>query len=878
MKLKPLEWMWQRVDRAREDSDTALFHDLVYGCEMVLKLVVAGLVGAIAEERDRHRYRHLYRLVRAVGLRDWSMTADLILTGPAAQHLSPATQAEQRQLTQRCGRDTWQYESVRLLHESLAALEPDVEPLPDRVDGRRWLELFGRLRNRRAHDAPPPGLCSRVCQGLEASLRLICENYESFQRPWVSLRRNLNGKYTASRLSVEPREFDPLKPLKMLHWPDGVYVYLDRPVHLELLHCGAEANDLFIVNGGFSEKQFELLSYLTNAKVTSDSRPFLTPPTELPDSETQPAGALAVQGNCYANLPPARADYVHRPALEERLFDRLIEDNHPVITLAGRGGIGKTSLALRVLHRVADGDRFDFIVWFSGRDIDLLAGGPKPVRPQALSEQEVASAFAGLIGQLLSQPPCKPKEALAHLTDAMSKGTYGPTLFVFDNFETMRRPAELFAWIDAYIRPPSKVLITTRFRDFRGDYPVEVLGMEEPECEELMDNHARRLKIQNLVSRSYKRQVYHESEGHPYIVKVLLGEVAKLGRVEKVERVVAGRDDILAALFERSYARLTPGAQRVFLTLCAWPGTAAQLAVEAVLVRPENEAMDIRAAIDELIRTSLIEHQEEGSPPAAFLSAPLSAAVFGRRKLMASPWKAAVQADLQVLQAFGVSRKAEMPQGVAPRVERLYRHLSGELALGRARLDTYLPILEYVATHYPPAWLMLADLWEEADRERGAEQAAGALRRYVEAQSTEGADPRTWKRLADLCRRCGDRRGEMTALVEMCRAPDAELALLRATAERLDEYARQSTGSPWAAEESACWTQQLAEQMAPRMAGAGAADCASLAKLYWRLGDRRNAWDCLEKGMALEPGNSQCQKVKGLMPELAALPRTGTVS
>jgi hypothetical protein len=248
---------------------------------------------------------------------------------------------------------------------------------------------------------------------------------------------------------------------------------------------------------------------------------------------------------------------------------------------------------------------------------------------------------------------------------------------------------------------------------------------------------------------------------------------------------------------------------------------------------------------------------------------PLSAAVFGRRKLVASPWKAAVQADLQLLQAFGVSRRAEMPQGVGPRVERLYRHLSGEIALGRTRLETYLPILEYVATHYTPAWLLLADLLEESDREGGAGRAANALRRYVEAQEPEGADPRTWKRLADLCRRCGDRRGEMSALVEMCRAPGAELMLLRNTAERLDEYVRQSNGSPWGAEESACWTQQLAELMAPRMTGAGAADCAFLAKLYWRLGDRRSAWDWLEKGMALEPGNSHCLKVKGLMPDLA---------
>src|SRR5262249_49746246 len=67
MRLQPVERLWQRVAQARDESDTALFHDLVYGCEMVLKLIVAGLVASLTEERDRHRYRHLYRLVRAFG-------------------------------------------------------------------------------------------------------------------------------------------------------------------------------------------------------------------------------------------------------------------------------------------------------------------------------------------------------------------------------------------------------------------------------------------------------------------------------------------------------------------------------------------------------------------------------------------------------------------------------------------------------------------------------------------------------------------------------------------------------------------------------------------------------------------------------------------
>src|SRR5436309_3313473 len=99
-----------------------------------------------------------------------------------------------------------------------------------------------------------------------------------FKRPWIILRRQLNGKYTAVSLSAEPAAFDPLKPLKSLHWPNGVYVYLDRPAQVALATCSDDGADLFLANGGFSDKQFEMLSYLSNSRILADSRPYLTPP------------------------------------------------------------------------------------------------------------------------------------------------------------------------------------------------------------------------------------------------------------------------------------------------------------------------------------------------------------------------------------------------------------------------------------------------------------------------------------------------------------------------------------------------------------------------------------------------------------------------
>src|SRR5271156_3887436 len=90
MAFIPFRLMKDRLEVAREESDTALFFHLLYFGEMLLKLTAAGLAAAIVDDRDRHRYRQVHRLVRADGLGEWSSAIDDILTGPTAQFLTPA--------------------------------------------------------------------------------------------------------------------------------------------------------------------------------------------------------------------------------------------------------------------------------------------------------------------------------------------------------------------------------------------------------------------------------------------------------------------------------------------------------------------------------------------------------------------------------------------------------------------------------------------------------------------------------------------------------------------------------------------------------------------------------------------------------------------
>jgi hypothetical protein len=374
---------------------------------------------------------------------------------------------------------------------------------------------------------------------MERSIRLYLANSVVSKLQWVYLRRNLSGKYYVVDLATGSSAFDRLKADRTVNLPDGVYIHLGGHCRVELIEATADATEFYYPNGHFRGRTCEWLSYTTGTRKDIDGTPYLTPATALPPSGTEGSHFLDLVGRCFANLPPAPAEYVSREELELDLARVLENDRHPVVTLVGRGGIGKTCLALRVLHQIAHSttERFIGIVWLSARDIDLLPQGPKLVKPAVLTTRDIAREVAALF-----QPKGWDQrgfDAEKYLSESLGRSEEGPLLLVFDNFETVQRPIDVFNWLDTYIRAPNKILITTRHRDFRGDYAVEVGGMTEVQCDQLVRTTAISLGLRAQVTPAFCRDVYRESEGHPYVVKVLVGEAIDGSHLRKIERIVA---------------------------------------------------------------------------------------------------------------------------------------------------------------------------------------------------------------------------------------------------------------------------------------------------------------------------------------------------
>ena len=853
MKHIAIEQVLERAERAKSDSDYTFFFALLFAAEALAKTMVLGMVASIADDKERNRYRLEHQLVRSDGLGDWGKVIEDALIGPASQYLLTDAREEQRDLTQAYKEGEWQYDATAALKAALQHLEIDSEELPVKSDMKRWFRLFATLRNKtRAHGAPQPERAARAAEHIARSIELVYRNFRLFRRPWAHLYRNLNGKFRVSPITEDVTDFGFLKQAQDRQFPNGIYLFMGAPRQIFLMHSDAELRDFFFANGGMTGKKFEMLSYYSDDKTDGDGTAFLTPPGVLPPSETEGHGELVPQGNCFTNAPDLVSDYVSRPKLEGELLKLLRDDKRSIVTLVGRGGIGKTSLALKVIPELYDGQHFEGIVWLSARDVDLQFTGPKPVRPLVLSPDDMGKFYAGLV---LPSEKSKAKvfNARAFFEQQLQKCDLGPCLFVFDNFETTQNPLEMFNWIDSFIRLPNKALITTRLREFKGDYPVEVSGMEEQEARLLISQTAASLGISALLSETYISELVEQSEGHPYVIKILLGEVAKAGRAANIPRMVAGTDDILTALFERTYGALSPCAQRAFLTLSAWNSPVPRLALEAVLFRSTDERQEVEKGIESLLQYSMAEIHVAPKDNQEFISLPLVASVFGKKKLNISPSKAAIQADVEILQMLGPSRRDDVHLGLARRLENFIANISRRIEAG-VTYESFAPVLEAICRAYNPGWLLLARWHIEERTQEGYARAKEELRRFLESGPPNADAAEAWKLLGHACYRTGDALGEVHAFIERAQVSDVDFYDLSNTANRLNLFLRDH-GLEIDREQKRDLASRIISVLKARRAEAGADDLSRMAWLAIHSGQEALAREFVEAGLTKDSGN-----------------------
>jgi tetratricopeptide (TPR) repeat protein/serine/threonine protein kinase len=181
---------------------------------------------------------------------------------------------------------------------------------------------------------------------------------------------------------------------------------------------------------------------------------------------------ISSQQTSYATLSPQDlphahfAAFVERTTLQSTLQERLLKMSIQPLAMTvcqGMGGVGKSQLAIRMLHDEKVKDHFGLMLWFQGAD-----------RPEMLEVQHLLLARElGLVDEKTS--PEKALKALHGYLASYAKQTGKPWLAIYDN-------ADSPSLLQPYLAEGGHVLITTRNNEWPGAIPVDVFEPAEAEA------------------------------------------------------------------------------------------------------------------------------------------------------------------------------------------------------------------------------------------------------------------------------------------------------------------------------------------------------------------------------------------------------------
>jgi DNA-binding SARP family transcriptional activator/tetratricopeptide (TPR) repeat protein len=317
-----------------------------------------------------------------------------------------------------------------------------------------------------------------------------------------------------------------------------------------------------------------------------------------------------------AQLPADVSDFVGR-ASELAVLDQLTARPRTpppppppsVVAICGPAGVGKTALALRWSHRVAqlfpDGCLY----------IDLQGYGPqRPVEPA-----DVAARFLGALGIPRVELPSDPDDLVARLRSTLAGRRM---LILLDN---ARSPAQVRPLLPG--AAGCRTVVTSR-SDLAGLVARD--GARRVILETLSDREATGLLNRLLGTRAgldpeSAARLARFCDHLPLALRIAAERVASrptatlhdlvadfADHQHRLDSLSAGEDEAAAmrAVFSWSYAALTPEAAQTFRLVGLHPGREFdEFAVAALIGQSVPSALRV---VDQLIRTFLIRRTDDG--------------------------------------------------------------------------------------------------------------------------------------------------------------------------------------------------------------------------------------------------------------------------
>ncbi|MFK7949699.1 MAG: NB-ARC domain-containing protein, partial [Saprospiraceae bacterium] len=175
---------------------------------------------------------------------------------------------------------------------------------------------------------------------------------------------------------------------------------------------------------------------LLNKIFTSPEKVIIKIPTDFIEDYVKDSGIIN-------NLPTPDYEYeggfVGRDDDRKKLIKLLKSEKFSVITITGAGGVGKTSLALKIIQDITqrkDNKFFESIVWLSAKENKLTPFGIEDIEPTLKSYEELLDIIIDLFefNDYLKETTFEAKEELVEEIISLNN----KMLIVIDNLETIK--------------------------------------------------------------------------------------------------------------------------------------------------------------------------------------------------------------------------------------------------------------------------------------------------------------------------------------------------------------------------------------------------------------------------------------------------------
>jgi len=672
--VTPIARQLSRLMREERGSSSE-FDSITYASEIILKFECTVMLGILQVFDPGEASRLGYAIATNDGVGIWADTLQKVING-----LTVAGKLETleftRNYTQKLGSDARGadiLESARSVWFELG--ESDASGFAKNRLG--ILQFFVALRNRtRGHGATTPSQYEAINPPLLEILSWLVETSSFASGDLLKpMKIKSGGNYSCRLLRGYPSQIQELLPAESIKTSEDLYIRIGGSV-LQLpdfiYYVRDDDSSYFLNSRRKSSGASDYLDYLTNEQKPLILRWFHLQPTERQPSRTAGRNTLDWDATPINNLPTVDfTTYVRRPSIEKELLEFLTGKAVNFISLAGLGGAGKTTLALRVVRQIinqaqsaSEGEVFDVIIWFSARDVDLDEyAGPLARQRQVTSLSACAQMFCDLIEPLYAKPKeLTPADFMASCLSS-AKEKY---LLVFDNFESFDDTPTLQEFVKRHLAHPSKALITSRERAFQGDFKIEIGGLSLDQTRDLIMQTARRAGCEPRVDEKLISRIYDLTLGNPYAIKLVINEFARSSSLDKLLPKVLS-EDYLTALFRRSFERADDDAQYLFLLLALSPSARDERMAHLCCA---GRSVDYQRARDAILDNHLLDSPDEAGSEYGVFRVSWAAQQFAKQIIVGTRVQRDVERDVTLLRILG-------REGVGPdRPAALMRFLS----------------------------------------------------------------------------------------------------------------------------------------------------------------------------------------------------------